>query len=70
MSKTVCCDRDKSVWEVRPVLVAKEVGDFSLAGAQMKFSVVEKAELYCTACGWTITGRVEEGYFVPDKESL
>lgn len=41
----------RDVIEVRRVLRAKPLGTFSLAGTQMKFSVVEDWEYRCTNCG-------------------
>lgn len=46
---------------------AAEIGDFSLAGAQMKFSVKAHPCLECAECGWylfgTVDGRTGEALF-------
>lgn len=42
-----------------PVMVAKPMGSFSLAGAQLKVSAWSGHVLTCSACGWTVTGHVE-----------
>lgn len=51
-------------------LVAKPVGSFSLAGNAVKVSAQMLPVLYCIeeGCGWTKTGRVEDGYAVFDNE--
>lgn len=41
------------------VLKARPIGDFSLAGAQMKVSAVERYELACTVCGRSQLGHIE-----------
>jgi hypothetical protein len=44
---------------LRPVMVAKPLGSFSLAGAQMKVSARQGWELACSACPFRVLGRVE-----------
>lgn len=47
-------------------LVAKPIGSFSLAGAQDKVSAVEVARADCSACGLSVTGRLENATLGPD----
>lgn len=61
MSGTPCCDTDKGVMTISPVLVAGQVGEFSLAGAGMKFPVTERALAVCGWCGWKALGWIEDG---------
>lgn len=54
-----------------PVMVARPVGSFSLAGAGVKFSAFEALRLRHVGsedrpCGWTVYGRSEDGYFIVD----
>lgn len=51
-----CGSRDAI--SLRPVLVAKPVGSFSLAGAQMKVSAQTGAVVEC-GCGFTMSGHLE-----------
>jgi hypothetical protein len=44
---------------LRPVMVAKPLGSFSLAGAQMKVSARQGWELACSACSFRVLGQVE-----------
>jgi hypothetical protein len=44
---------------LRPVIVAKPLGTFSLAGAQMKVSAWRGWELACSACSFRVLGQVE-----------
>jgi hypothetical protein len=57
--KTIECDNcGGRGFSVQWRLVAKEIGDFSLAGAQMKFSAVETPFLVCDhGCGRESRGR-------------
>jgi hypothetical protein len=55
----------------RTTLVAKRIGTFSLAGAQMKVSAVE-VEVFVLACdpdvggcGWSVDGYVSDGALIP-----
>ncbi len=41
-------------WTLR----AREVGSFSLAGAQLKFSATQAAIVVCEACGWRVAGQL------------
>lgn len=64
---------------VRPVLAAKPPGTFSLSGAQTKLAAVAAAVAECSACGLSVTGRLENatlsdggrgftgGHFVSDR---
>lgn len=45
--------------ELRPVMVAKPVGTFSLAGAQTKVSAWRGWELGCSVCSFRVLGQVE-----------
>lgn len=44
---------------LRPAMVAKPLGTFSLAGAQMKVSAWRGWELACSACPFRVLGQVE-----------
>jgi len=44
---------------LRPALVAKPLGSFSLAGAQMKVSAWRGWALECSACPFRVLGQVE-----------
>jgi predicted RNA-binding Zn-ribbon protein involved in translation (DUF1610 family) len=37
-------------------LVARPLGEWSLAGAQLKLSVVDRPHLSCSSCGMSVTG--------------
>lgn len=41
------------------VFVAKDVGDFSLAGQQLKLSVIERVVLACERCRFERVGHLE-----------
>jgi hypothetical protein len=56
-----------SVW---PVLVAKPLGTFSLAGAQMKVSAVQAAVARCSACEFTVNGHPEGDTYSPDGKAF
>jgi len=45
---------------IKVELAAKPVGDFSLAGAQIKVSAFEVPVLSCWACPLRVTGRFDE----------
>jgi hypothetical protein len=57
---------DPGALVVEEVIVAKPVGTFSLAGAQMKFAATER--LRCTKCGWSVLGHIEDDQFFADPE--
>lgn len=72
-----CGATDKSGFSVTAQLIAKSMGTYSLAGAQMKFSALAQAILACD-CGWFVNGHLEGatvdesgiltgGHFVPDE---
>lgn len=44
---------------LRPAMVAKPLGSFSLAGVQMKVSAWRGWELACSACPFRVLGQVE-----------
>jgi hypothetical protein len=48
-------------------LVARPLGAFSLAGAQMKFSAYERAELACSLCGGSRLGFIDGRDFVAER---
>lgn len=54
------CGAEKLRIEMRPVLVAKPPGSYSLAGVQMKHSAVagEWPWMVCDGCGAECEGRV------------
>lgn len=45
-------------------LQAKPIGEFSLAGAQTKFSATEVPVLGCRVCTYEVVGRFEDGHVV------
>lgn len=55
---------------VRPVLVARPLGTFSLAGAQTKVSAVTAAVAECSACGLSVTGRLENATVSADGRTF
>ena len=55
---------------VRLVLVAKPLGTFSLAGAQTKMSAVTAAVAECSACGLTVSGRLENATLSDDGRTF
>lgn len=57
---TACCGTDKKALELRAMLTAKEIGDYSIAGVQVKFLAKTGATISCTNCGWTAVGHVED----------
>jgi hypothetical protein len=46
------------------ILVARPVGNYSLAGQQPKVSAEEIYVLTCSACEWSIRGRIEGNFFI------
>lgn len=48
----------------KQIMYAKPVGTFSLAGTQMKTSVVPRVRL-SHSCGWSVVGRID-----PDGKNL
>ena len=79
---TACpqCGESKVVLSLEAI--AKPIGEFSLAGKQMKFSMRDTPVLECTTrtattfCGWKLYGRLEDGHAVfdpptsPEESSL
>ncbi len=47
-------------------MIAKPIGDFSLAGRQLKFSVVQNAAILCGGCGTAVFGRITDGTLSAD----
>lgn len=56
---------DETAFVVEPVLVAKPLGTYSVAGAQMKASAYERLRLRCR-CGWSILGHIDGDQFVSE----
>lgn len=54
---------DPALMTLTPVLVARPVGAYSLAGVMLKFSARTAYRLTCR-CGWTATGQIEDGHLV------
>lgn len=52
------------------VLVARDVGDFSLAGAQTKFAAIERVSLRCDRCGAERIGRLENVTLSEDQTTF
>lgn len=53
---------DDAIW-VSPVLEARPIGTFSVAGATPKVSATFTLRMYCR-CGWSIAGWLEDETFV------
>lgn len=81
----VCPDCGQPTVFMTMRMVAKPIGDFSLAGEQVKFSMSELPVLFCSAtmaklpwegCEWELTGRMEGEHAVftpstsPEESSL
>lgn len=47
-------------------MVAKPLGTYSLAGVQDKVAAEGRYKLSCSACEWSVYGRVEGSDFVAD----
>lgn len=49
-------------------MVADQIGDFSLAGAQAKFNMTQRPVLQCQApfCSWQLIGKIEGKHAVFD----
>lgn len=64
------CHAGPGTLQIRSTLQARPIGEFSLAGAQMKVSAVEVPVLTCSACDLHIVGRFEDGHavFTPPEE--
>lgn len=56
---------DPTAMTLAPILQAKPVGAYSLAGVMMKAPVRLAYRLACR-CGWTVTGQIESNQFVVD----
>lgn len=65
-----CPQCQGSPLELRWGLVARPLGTWSLAGAQLKTSAVKVAEVHCPACGATVTGHLEGATFSDDGSSF
>jgi len=47
---------DKGGLHISTAFQARPIGTYSLAGGQLKFSLVEVPQLSCTLCDWTTIG--------------
>lgn len=63
------CGAENTV-TIRPGLSAKQIGTFSLAGAQMKFSANEVAIAECSSCDLKVFGRIEAGTLAGDGKTF
>jgi len=52
------------------VLAAKDIGDFSLAGAQLKFSAIEQVICRCSLCGEERAGHLEDVTMTEDGKTF
>lgn len=59
---------DIDAFTVEPVMVAKKLGEYSLAGRTPKVVAVQRWKLACR-CGWSIMGRLEGEEFAGDPET-
>ena len=57
--------QDPTAITVEPVFVAKPIGTFSVAGAQMKVSAYQRLQMSCR-CGWKILGYIDGDHFIAD----
>jgi hypothetical protein len=53
---------------VTDVWQAKPLGTFSLAGSQMKASMILRHKLACVRCGWSVIGWIKDGHFYGKPE--
>lgn len=60
--------RTDPTFELQEIFTAKEIGDFSLAGAQFKVSAVRRYKLTHRKCGWFVIGRVERDVLIAEDE--
>lgn len=64
--------RTDPTFEVTRTLVAKPLGTFSIAGAQMKTVATERLVLTHVGpadkpCGWSVAGHIDGDHFVADQ---
>lgn len=66
MSQRTCpqCGAGKESLSIRKGFVSAPIGDFSLAGSQMKFSATEVLLIECDQCNWGAEGHFEGRHFV------
>lgn len=50
---------DPTAFDVTETLVASPIGEWSLAGVQLKTPATVQQRLTCRRCGWFVTGRVD-----------
>lgn len=63
------CGAENAV-TIRPGLSAKQIGEFSLAGQQMKVSARTVAIAECSSCDLYLTGRVEGATLAEDGHTF
>jgi hypothetical protein len=63
------CGGENTV-QVEPALSAGQIGEFSLAGMQLKFPAREVARATCTACPLNLIGRIEGATFGEDGRTF
>jgi hypothetical protein len=59
---------DVEAFTLQPVMVAKSLGDFALAGQTPKVVAVERWKLSCR-CGWSILGQLQGDDFLGDAQT-
>lgn len=59
------CEGENTV-SIRPGLSARQIGEFSLAGAQFKVSANTVAIAECSECGMSLTGHLEDPMYAED----
>jgi predicted RNA-binding Zn-ribbon protein involved in translation (DUF1610 family) len=72
MSQRTCpnCGTDKSALSIERQFISREIGEFSLAGNQMKTSASVVLVIKCGECGWKAIGHIEDKYFVVDTAGV
>lgn len=50
------------------VMKADDIGTYSVAGAQMKFTASPHIEISCDNCEWLAYGKIRDGYVEVDCE--
>lgn len=62
--------RQTGTIDITFVASAQPLGTFSLAGVQTKFVVKQTATAYCTHCGFTVGGRLENAELSSDGRTF
>lgn len=72
MSQQTCpnCGVDKDTLSIERKFETAQIGDFSLAGGQMKTSARVVLVINCENCGWTAQGCVVGRHFVVNAEGV